>query len=590
MTCIRCGRESQSASHVCPYCGAYMGEESGTLPLSQAASLLNEALAPAPRSAKKAAGAKRGKKRRRLPRPRNESIYYRKHVINWAWVGFAALILAFVLLAGAYAYLKLTPAGQVILARAGREAGAPALWTVGTEQLDRGEIPRAIATYEKALAKEPEGDDISHNLLLLAEAYEAAGRSKDAMGVYTRIYKENPGDEPARKSLRIVGYRNAIRILQDSALTAEAADLLRVAFEDTGDTAFFKERSQLVPAPPTASLAGGRYMFTQAVSFSSDEGYDIYYAAGDEMLPEEGILFTEPIPMQEGVHTFRAVCVSQDLLSDEMTVKYTITLPVPLAPRANVQPGEYSKPFKVDLRNVGDDPNVRMYYTIDGTRPTVNSPEYVGEGIQLPSGRVYLKAIAVNSYGKISNEMTQDYRIAGRFDKYFSAEDTFTGISLMKTTADAFISLFGEPQTREEGKDTLVKGTGTTFRYPWGEARFVLTDDGNLLYHIDTNDTALPGPRKTRVGQTMQEVTDKFRDMGQLPNSRGDRGIYYDGPVGYAAYTVASDDPLEGKLEYCTIKSGLATPGTIWLTYAISGGRVARIAMTFSDQVISNIR
>lgn len=590
MTCIRCGRESQSASHVCPYCGAYMGEEPGTPAVSHLASMPDDALPPLSQSIKKASTDKRRKKRRGQPRPRNESIYYRKHVINWAWVGFACVILAFLLMVGTYAYLKLTLAGQVILARAGREANAAALWTVGTEQLDRGEIPRAIATYEKALAQEPEGEDISRNLLFLAEAYEAAGRAKDAMAVYTRIYEENPGDEPARKTMRIVGYRNAIRILQDGGLTAEAADLLKIAFEDTGETAFFKERSQLVPSPPTASLAGGRYVFTQTVSFSSDEGYDIYYATGDEILPEEGILFTEPLHMQEGVHTFRAVCVSRNLLSDEMSVKYTITLPVPLAPRANVQPGEYKKPFKVNLRNVGDDPNVRMYYTIDGTRPTVSSPEYVGEGIQLPPGRVYLKAIAVNSYGKISNEMTQDYRIAGRFDKYFSSEDTFEDFALMKITVDEFIKRFGEPQTREEGKDSLVKGTSTVCSYAWGEARFVLTDDGNLLYHIDTDLSDLTGPRKTRVGQSMDEVTGKFRDMGQLPNQRGDRGIYYDAPIGYAAYTVASDDPLEGELVYCTIKSGLATPGTIWLTYAISGGRVARIGMTFSDQVITNIR
>jgi hypothetical protein len=186
--------------------------------------------------------------------------------------------------------------------------------------------------------------------------------------------------------------------------------------------------------------------------------------------------------------------------------------------------------------------------------------------------------------------MTQDYRIAGRFDKYFSSEDTFEDFALMKITVDEFIKRFGEPQTREEGKDSLVKGTSTVCSYAWGEARFVLTDDGNLLYHIDTDLSDLTGPRKTRVGQSMDEVTGKFRDMGQLPNQRGDRGIYYDAPIGYAAYTVASDDPLEGELVYCTIKSGLATPGTIWLTYAISGGRVARIGMTFSDQVITNIR
>lgn len=585
MICSRCGKQSNSASHICPYCGTYMGEER---PLAHPSALpvYSEKATKAPSGRRK----KRRPKRRSRVRQRSDSYYTKKHVINWAWVWFSCAVLAFFLMVGAYAYLKMTPNGQVILARMGRDASADALWTLGQEYLDRGEIPRSIQTYEKALQQEPERADVLEKLFLLSEAYEAAERPDKALEMFTRIYKEAKGDEPTRRSLRVQGYRNSIRLLDAQGYTAQATDLMRTAYEDTGDVSFYKERSQLVPRPPTASLPGGRHMFTQKVSFLSEQGYDIYYAMGDEILPEEGTLYKEPIVMTEGVYTFRAICLSQDLMSDEMTVKYTITLPVPMAPRANVQPGEHNRPFKVRLRNVGDDPDVRMYYTVDGSRPTEQSPEFTGEGIQMPVGRVFLRAIAVNQYGKVSNEMIMDYKIKGVPKKQFSQDDRFDKFTLMKTTKEQFIAAFGAPTAETEGKDELIKGTCTTLTYPWGEARFSLMDAGNLMYYIDTREANVTAPRKTRVGMALSEVTQQYRDMGQPQSPNGDRGLYYNATTGYGAYTVLSDNPQDGKLEYCYLEKGVVNPGTNLLTYHITGGRVTRITYLYSDIIIPNNR
>ncbi len=583
MLCGRCGKQSQSASHVCPYCGAYMGEEKPSRHISEDTPVYGEMAGKRSQEKKR---RKRRPRRRSAPKPRKDSYYYKKHVINWAWVWFAVAILLFFLAIGSYVYLMVTPNGQVIMARMGREASADALWTVGEENMDRGDIPKAIALYEKAAEQEPENENYLINLFKLAEAYEAVGDTTKAEEIYTTIYTQGTGDEPSRRALRTQAYRSAIRLLN----VAEAAELMRVAYEDTGDASFYKERSQLVPKAPTASLPGGAHMFTQTVSFLSDQGYEIFYTTSPEaILPEEGVLYTEPLVMTEGVHTYRAVCVSGDLMSDEMNVKYTIRLPVPVAPRANVQPGEHSRPFKVKLRNVGDDKDVRFYYTIDGTRPTVNSPEFTGDAIQLPSGRVNLRAIAVNKYGKVSNELVMDYKIGGSTKKVFGDGDKFDKFALMKTTKDQFITAYGTPTGEETGTDTLVKGTVTTLLYPWGQARFVLKDEGNLLFYVDTADTGMTAPRKTKVGMAMEEVTAQYRDMGQLPSPNGDRGIYYN-TSGYGAYEVLSDNSLEGNLEYCYLETGILNPGTILLTYQIQGGRVARISISYNEALIPMIR
>lgn len=579
MICAHCGRESANASHVCPHCGQYMGaQKPARLPSDQ------EAVVQPPRPER---SKRRPKKRRRRPR-HSEKYYFRARVINWAWVWFALGVVVFGLMVGAYAFLKLNSYGQVILGRMGRDTSAQALWTVGTEYFDRGDIPRAIQTYEKAAEQEPNMPGILDELFNLAEAYEAAGRQDEALAIYQRIAADAKPNGATADPRRITAYRNAIRILTNQERTALATDMMAEAYENTGDVSFFKERSQLVPKAPVASIPGGSYMLTQTVEFLSEEGHDIFYTDGEGELPEAGKLYTGPIVITEGVYVFRAVCVSQDLMSDEMSVKYTVRLPVPMAPRANVQPGEYSKPFRVKLRNVSDDKEVRFYYTIDGTRPTENSPEFKegDPGILLPTGNVTLRAIAVNRYGKISNEMSTGYRIKGAKKKYFNETDHFGKFAVMSTPLKDFTAQFGAPIEEKTVEDDAMTGVCTALTYPWGEARFCQGREGNLLYYVSTSEPSMTGPRSTRIGMTVSDIAQNFRDMGQVAGPKGDRGIYYESNKVYAAYIVPSDNPLDGTLEYWFQTNSGKLNGTNTLTYTIENGKAVRITYAHTDKYL----
>ncbi len=143
----------------------------------------------------------------------------------------------------------------------------------------------------------------------------------------------------------------------------------------------------------------------------------------------------------------------------------------------------------------------------------------------------------------------------------------------------------GMPVCAGEIEDDAVAGAVTQLIYAWGEARFFSGEDGEVLYHIDTASADMKGPRGSRVGMPISDVTDRFRDMGQLPNDRGSRGIYYDIAEGYARYTVASDDPLTGLLEYVYVGSRDGT--TTILNYQIQGGHVTRILLRFLTHRLS---
>ena len=264
-----------------------------------------------------------------------------------------------------------------------------------------------------------------------------------------------------------------------------------------------------------------------------------------------------------------------------MSIRYTITLPTPLAPKTNMESKTYDRQIRVSLRIVDEeDKDVTLYYTIDGTKPNLDSPRYTGESILIPPGRSYLRAIAVNRWGKISNEMIVEYKVSKSFKRFFRAEDDqFADFTLLRTTKEQFITKMGTPQSEQPIEDNAVSGQAVRASYSWGEARFFQSEDGEVLYHVDTSLASHKGPRGTAAGMTIKEVTDRFRDMGQLPNDRGDRGIYYDIAEGYARFTVASDDPNTGMLEYVYV--GSPDAGTTLLEYDIVDGRVSRILMRY---------
>lgn len=579
MICKHCKTESDAVSRICPACGKYMGQE----PLvaeSVDASLYQVASQswsgrPQPRQALGKSSHRKRRKRRSNSKRKDT---YQGRMINWVKVAVLVAALLVFLLAGFLAWTQLNQDGQLMMARMGRKANATALWALGTEYLDQGYIGRSIETYLKAREQEPEREDIDQKLLLLAEAYEAAGQMGEAEKVYLQIIDLKPEKTTA--------YRLIISIMLSQDRQYEAVNMMQKAFENTEDISFYNQRSQLVPQPPKATLTSGGHLLAKDVEFYSTQDNEIWYTTGAGQLPESGTLYTKPLRLEEGTYNFRVVAVSgagTGLVSDEMTIRYVITLPTPLAPKANMAPNTYEKPFRVSLRNVDEDKDVTIYYTIDGTKPDTNSPRYVGEPILMPRGRqVYLRAIAVNRYGKRSAEMNIEYKIKGGFKSYYDAKDQFSGFSLLSTSQEQFFASQGQPLATEDITDQAVSGSALLARYPWGEARFFqVKDKGMVLYYLHTNSSSHKGPRGSQVGQAIKDVTDRFRDMGQLPNDVGSRGIYYDMAEGYARYTVHSDDPTTGVLEYVYVNSPDAS--TYTLQYQIRSGKVDSIILGYMD-------
>ncbi len=513
----------------------------------------------------------------------------RRMMVNWAMVGAVSICVVILLAIGAFAFLKLTDPGQLILARMGKDANATALWTYGQELLDQGYVDRSVSTFELAYEKEPEREDIYDRLQQLADAYEAAGRNGDAERIYTLLYSEIEPENP-------VAYRAVVRMMENQNRMLELSAFLKLAFEKTGDVSFRRQREDMLPSIPTTDVEAGSLLRERDVTLSSKEDYDIYYLLGQEgVLPEDGTLYTEPIHLGEGTHILRAVAVSSELISDELNVQYTINLPVPNSPLSSLAPGPYDRKQRIWLRYVesdeeksADDPrqkDITIYYTIDGQTPTSNSPIYTGEPFYLPGGKsVILKAVAVNGYGKVSNVMERQYQINIPFKLYFNDSDEFSEFTLMTTTRDAFVKKYGQPIEEVEIEDANVPGNAVKLNYSWGEARFQMTEKGYTIYSIETTSTSMVGPRKTKVGMKETEITEKYRDMGQTYDQNGDRSLYYDESQGYGK--LYHLDNVNDRIDYVYYRTDT---GVVTLSFHLENGTVTKMELKCSYP-ITNIQ
>ena len=451
-------------------------------------------------------------------------------MVNWMKIVLILTVAVILTVAGGWLFLKKTDQGQKLMAKMGRDANSSALWSVGEELMNTGDMEGAIANFEKAKAQdEAEEHEDPDGLLMLGSAYEAVGRTDEAAELYERIYTKTPS--------RTEAYVNHIRILLNSDKygdQARAGELMKTAYEMTGDSSFQTQRRDLLPAPPEVDLTAGYYEAKKYIAITSYQGYDVYYTFDENAeLPAGGTLWTERVFLDEGIWNLRAVAVHGELVSDELKGTYKIIMPSPQTPQCNLAPGPYKTRQKVRLKPGKDNQNdddITIYYTVDGSIPDADSPIYTGEPVQLPSGHtVTIKAVAVNKYNKVSNMLEVSYKIEAKPYPLTAWEikETIQGLELNKTTMLDFQSAYGEGKQVEMEPNPDFTSECRKYEYPWGYAVMNLAKKNWVLVELYFKDSStFKGPRGTGVGDPMDFVVGKFKDLGQLPSASGNRGLY----------------------------------------------------------------
>ena len=120
--------------------------------------------------------------------------HQRLKMVNWMKIALILTVAVILTIAGGWLFLKKTDAGQKLMAKMGREANSSALWSVGEELMNTGDMEGAIANFEKAKAQdEAEEHEDPDGLLMLAVPMRLlAGRMKRPSFMNGSIQKLRP--------------------------------------------------------------------------------------------------------------------------------------------------------------------------------------------------------------------------------------------------------------------------------------------------------------------------------------------------------------------------------------------------------------
>lgn len=138
-----------------------------------------------------------------------------------------------------------------------------------------------------------------------------------------------------------------------------------------------------------------------------DSYYDIYYTKdGSNPSKYIGKKYTTKIHLKDGKNIIKAVCVDENgNIGKIYTKKYKVVYKKPSDPIVNLDSGIINEPTKL---SISSDSNCRIFYTWDGTDPTIDSSEYI-EPIEIIEGDNILSIISINERGMSSNIVRKHY-------------------------------------------------------------------------------------------------------------------------------------------------------------------------------------
>ena len=274
-------------------------------------------------------------------------------------------------------------------------------------------------------------------------------------------------------------------------------------------------------ATPVISLPSGTYTSIQKVSITdSTPSASIYYTTDGSTPPSSSAeLYTGPITVQSHQATIQAIAVENGYQQSAIaTATFTLNLPTPVAPVISLASGTYPTAQAVTISDAS--PNAVIYYTTNGSLPTLGSTQYTGrltisssETLVAVSADGYATSAPVSAQYLIGSSPTSlIYAVAGNGSFGYSgdggpallADLNAPAVSLLDSAGNLYILDSGNNVVRKvavsTGVITTIAGSGTSgysgdsgaatsaqLYYPAGMA---LDGKGNL-YIADTGNNVV---------------------------------------------------------------------------------------------------
>lgn len=258
----------------------------------------------------------------------------------------------------------------------------------GYRALQQGEYSAAEQTFQRAIGKDSKKADA---YIGMAEMYIQQKTKDKAEDVFLKAIDSQPTNTAL--------YQAAIDFYIKTKQTEKISSLLEGCNENV-----LASVSDYVSDMPTFSLDEGTYPEVQEVSLSG-EG-TIYYTTDDTEPTKSSTKYEEPILLNEGTTTIRAVVYNKKGIPSLIAARtYTVEIPIEDAPAVTPSTGQYTVPTQITIQ-VPE--GYKAYYTMDGTTPSAGSNLYT-EPIDMPEGTTIFSAVLISDSGKMTQVTKRNY-------------------------------------------------------------------------------------------------------------------------------------------------------------------------------------
>ena len=261
---------------------------------------------------------------------------------------------------------------------------------------NNGKYETAISYFEKAVELDKENID---NRLWLADAYLAVGNDEKYLATL-QSFTEFMEDIPTLRTLvcdRYVSFYTAKGDYKG----------LHEALKATVSEAIYDAYAAYIVTPVVFSHSGGYYKEIVPLKLSNPLNGTIYYTLDGSEPTTKSTVYDTPIFLADGgKYVVKALFVSdKGVHSEIITNSYEIEKQAPAAPLVTPMSGEFNEHqmIVVDKEEYED-----IYYTTNGTDPTITSERYIGP-IEMPVGYTLFRCIKVSEDGQISEITEREY-------------------------------------------------------------------------------------------------------------------------------------------------------------------------------------